>query len=171
MKKEKKSDIPKNSKDVAQVTEDQKNIKITSESTAVLTISERGAFMCRSSNAGTKEQKKKMKRSWCYSKTKKGEWQSRTGEDGTWFPLKPGTKPHDWYEGPKTYNEPKYHECVKRIVLNKEAVQYYISDDACLDKSKKGRAEWAGLTPYERLVRNAEVTAYPGKLTSVKVVN
>ena len=136
----------------------------------MLTIAEQGSFMCRQSNAGTKEQKEKMKRSWCYSKTKKGEWQSKTGEVGTWFPLKPGTKPRNFYEGPKTYNEPKYHECIRRLVLNAEAVNYYTSVESCPGKSKKERAEWESLSKYERLKRNAEITAYPGHLISIKVV-
>lgn len=170
MKKETKSNVVNNSSGIT-VTDDQ-NVKITSESTAVLIISENGAFKCRASNAGTKEQKEKMKKSWVYSKTKKGEWQSPDGNpEGKWFPLKPGTKPKNWYEGPKCYNEPEYHKCVRRVVLNSESVQYYTSVDSFSGRSKKERSEWEGLSKLQRLIRNAETIAYPGEIISIKIVD
>lgn len=171
MKKVTKDSVPKQSKKVVKPVgwiEELKNSKITSESTAILTIEEQGSFKTRKSNAGTKEQKELMKKSWCYSKTKKGEWQSSDGEK--WFPLKPGTKPRNWYEGPKTYNEPEYHECIRRIVLNSDSVQFYTSMESFPGRTKKERAEWEAMAKYERLIKHAETTACPGKLLSIKIV-
>lgn len=167
MKKEKESSPANNSNGTTQVID--ANAKITHESIAIVTIAEKGAFKCRKSNAGTKEQKEKMKASWCYKKTKKGEFQSHDGVK--WFPLQPGKKPHNYYGGPKTYNEPETHECYKQIVLNASSVQYYISEDSCPGRSKKERAEWNALSKHERLLRNAQITAYPGTVKSIKIVD
>lgn len=183
MSKKKIRDVQKNSKQVALVSKEETKVKFTPETTAVVTIKEPGAFKTRESNAGTKEQKEKMKASWIYLKVRKGddyvddsgktlrpgEYQSKDGVK--WYPLKPGKMPNNYYEGPKSYNPPQYHECLKQIKINAEAVQYYISDEACPGRSKKERAEWSTLSKYERFVRNAIVTAEGNEIVSIKIVN
>lgn len=181
--------LSKNSKQVAQSSELKKervNVKFTQETTAIVTIAERGAFKTRESNAGTKEQKRRMQASWCYLKvgpkdvvfaneegTKilaPGEYQSPKGELGTWTPLK-GHKAYRYYEGPKGYNPPSYHSCLRELHLNADAVQFYISEDSCPGRSKKDREEWSTLSSYERLVRNVHITAEGKQVLSITVVN
>lgn len=134
------------------------DINITPDSVCFVTIYEQGSFKTRTDKASSKKDKRKMLSSWVLSETKHGKYQSFNGID-KWYKLKPGEKPTNWFKARNNYTEPEYFECIRKIRLNSDAVEYYTSIDACPYKTKIGLERWRKMSKKARLEANIAVTA------------
>lgn len=176
-----------------QIPEVTEEIVLTPDTTLSLTICEPGAFQTRKPNAASKKELKLMKRSWVYSKTKKGEWQSPNGlplseymlntlrekykvkvdkntKPGQWRPLKEGQKPKNYYESNSKYVSPEYHSCVRKMNIGTDALFFYVSSEACPYRGKNGQKLWDSLSLTQRLLVQLELTAGTNQFT-YKLIN
>jgi hypothetical protein len=144
MVKQKKSEEPKNSKQIAKPSPKGK-IKVTGETVVVLNVTEPGRFSHRESNASSKQICNKLS-------------------------YKPGKCPMGLTPKGMEYKEPTYYKCSRRVTIGAEAIKYYISDDACALRGKDAMKRWRGMNQYQRLEANLALTA-DGKPFEYEILN
>lgn len=130
-------------------------LKITEESTLVLTLFEQGAFKSHGfdetkTKAERKAQRKKelekMSRSWFINNTKEGIMVSKDGTN--WRKKRPGEHVYH-YDAPGWTPPPTYHEVKTQIYINNSALQYAVSQDA--RPAKISPAQWKSMSLYDKI--------------------
>ena len=162
MKKSNFANGKKNSKPLASVSKQE--VQITDETICVVSFNLAGAFKDRQSNAGTKEEIRKMLASPFIETNKKGRFVCAG------YGL-PGRKmeaneplPKNYYEGSKTYKPCTYHKCTQRRVYNSESLRYLSSTEARPFGFTKG--QWENMSIVERLTAQ-----FASEATSMNYIN
>ena len=130
-------------------------LKITEESTLIVTLFEQGAYKKRGfDETKTKAERKaqrrkeleKMSQSWFINNTKEGIMVSRDGVN--WRKKRPGEHVYH-YDAPGWTPPPTYHEVKTQMHIGNEALQYAISQDA--RPAKMSLAQWKSMSIYDKI--------------------
>lgn len=147
MSKNKSANLPKNSKQVAQVAEP--DVKITEDTTCIVNFRLLGSFSLRQSNAGKKEEIQKILKSPFLEENKKGRFIC-SGYGAPGRKLKDDEAlPKNFYKSDKEYKPFSYHECSQRRAYSSEALQFLCSDEGRPYSIKK--SVWDSLSKKEKL--------------------
>ena len=153
MKLQNTADSVKNSTTTAKQT--RPKLRVTPESTLILTIFEKGAFKCHGfDNKKTKAERKaqrrkereKMARSWFINSTKDGIMVSRDGVN--WRKKREGEHVYH-FDAPGWVPPCEYHEVKTQMHITNVALQYAISADA--RPSKMSPNQWKNVSLHDKI--------------------
>lgn len=153
MKKQQKAENVKNSNIPAKPA--RPKLRVTEESTIVLTIFEKGAFKRRGfDESKTKAERKNLRReerhlmdkSWFIEKTKDGVMVSRDGVN--WRPKREGERVFH-YEGTGWVPPCEYHEVKTQVTIPNAGVLYAVSEDA--RPAKVSQSVWKNKPIHEKI--------------------
>lgn len=156
-----------NHKAPTQEKKPEKKFVLTPDSTIVMTIQEKGRFKSRKSNAGTKEEIRKMLRSWMLKEDHTGKY-TRRDISKPWIRIMPGEHVRNYYVNYREYQEPDMHECYRKLNISNESVRFFTSVEG---RPYNIKLEiWEGMSVKTRLEANLEITA-EGKPYTYDILN